>query len=58
MGRITHMAMCTNNRRLARFYKIIFGWEEVWNAVQNSPYAYYIGDGQSRLKHSGVTPLG
>jgi catechol 2,3-dioxygenase-like lactoylglutathione lyase family enzyme len=46
MGRITHMAMCTkNNRRLARFYRIVFGWEEVWNPVQNSPYAYYIGDG-------------
>jgi catechol 2,3-dioxygenase-like lactoylglutathione lyase family enzyme len=50
MGRITHMAMCTkNNRRLARFYRIVFGWEEVWNPVQNSPYAYYIGDGYFNL---------
>ena len=50
MGRITHMAMCTkNNRRLARFYRIVFGWEEVWNPVQNSPFAYYIGDGYFNL---------
>jgi catechol 2,3-dioxygenase-like lactoylglutathione lyase family enzyme len=50
MGRITHMAMCTkNNRRLARFYRIVFGWEEVWNPVQNSPHAYYIGDGYFNL---------
>jgi catechol 2,3-dioxygenase-like lactoylglutathione lyase family enzyme len=50
MGRITHMAMCTkNNRRLARFYRIVFGWEEVWNPVQNNPYAYYIGDGYFNL---------
>ena len=42
--------MCTkNNRRLARFYGIVFGWQEVWNPVQNSPYAYYIGDGYSHL---------
>ena len=50
MGRITHMAMCTkNNRRLARFYRIVFGWDEVWNPVQNSPFAYYIGDGYFNL---------
>jgi catechol 2,3-dioxygenase-like lactoylglutathione lyase family enzyme len=50
VGRITHMAMCTkNNRRLARFYRIVFGWEEVWNPVQNSPHAYYIGDGYFNL---------
>jgi catechol 2,3-dioxygenase-like lactoylglutathione lyase family enzyme len=50
MGRITHMAMCTkNNRRLARFYGMVFGWKEVWNPVQNSPYAYYIGDGYFNL---------
>jgi catechol 2,3-dioxygenase-like lactoylglutathione lyase family enzyme len=42
--------MCTkNNRRLARFYRIVFGWDEVWNPVQNSPFAYYIGDGYFNL---------
>lgn len=50
MGRITHMAMTTNNnRRLARFYKLVFGWDEVWNPWQNSPYAFYIGDGYFNL---------
>jgi len=50
MGRITHMAMTTNNnRRLARFYKVVFAWDEVWNPLQNSPYAFYIGDGYFNL---------
>ncbi|MEE9143263.1 MAG: VOC family protein [Candidatus Binatia bacterium] len=58
MPELTHMAMCTmNNRRLARFYQFIFGMEEVWNEEQNSPYAYYIGDGYFQLNclllHSG-----
>lgn len=50
MGAITHMAMCTrNNRRLARFYRLVFGWEEVWNPVQNTPVPFYIGDGYFNL---------
>lgn len=50
MGEIRHMAMCTkNNRRLARFYHLVFGMEEVWNQYQNSPYSFYIGDGSFQL---------
>jgi hypothetical protein len=42
MEAIRHMATCTNNnRRLARFYRLIFGMEEIWNEEQNSPYAFY-----------------
>jgi catechol 2,3-dioxygenase-like lactoylglutathione lyase family enzyme len=59
MGRITHMAMCTkNNRRLERFYKTGFAWEEVWNPVQNSPFAYYIGDGYFNLNCLQIRPGG
>jgi catechol 2,3-dioxygenase-like lactoylglutathione lyase family enzyme len=44
------MAICTeNNRRLARFYRLIFGMEEVWNFEQNSPYAFYVSDGNFNL---------
>jgi catechol 2,3-dioxygenase-like lactoylglutathione lyase family enzyme len=44
------MATCTNNnRRLARFYRLIFGMEEVWNEEQNSPYAFYVTDGYFNL---------
>ena len=40
MPEIRHMASCTNNnRRLARFYQLILGMEEVWNEEQNSPFA-------------------
>jgi hypothetical protein len=50
MPTIRHMAMCTeNNRRLARFYRLIFGMEEVWNYEQNSPHAFYISDGYFNL---------
>lgn len=57
MGAITHMAICTmNNRRLARFYRSVFGWEEVWNAVQNSPYAFYVGDGYFNLNCLQIRP--
>src|SRR3954469_23609233 len=50
MPELTHMAMCTkNHRRLARFYNIVFGMEEVWNEEQNSPYSFYIGDGYFQL---------
>lgn len=50
MGLIRHMATWTkNNRRLARFYYFVFGMEEVWNEVQNSPYSFYIGDGYFQL---------
>ena len=50
MPAIRHMAICTeNNRRLARFYRLIFGMEEVWNFEQNSPYAFYVSDGYFNL---------
>lgn len=50
MDAIRHMATCTNNnRRLARFYRLIFGMEEVWNEEQNSPYAFYVTDGYFNL---------
>ena len=50
MQAIRHMANCTNNnRRLARFYRLIFGMEEVWNEEQNSPYAFYVTDGYFNL---------
>jgi catechol 2,3-dioxygenase-like lactoylglutathione lyase family enzyme len=50
MPAIRHMAMCTeNNRRLARFYRLIFGMDEVWNYEQNSPHAFYVGDGYFNL---------
>ena len=58
MAELRHMAMCTkNNRRLARFYRLIFGLEEVWNENQNSATAFYIGDGRFNVNclqvHSG-----
>jgi catechol 2,3-dioxygenase-like lactoylglutathione lyase family enzyme len=50
MSEIRHMANCTNNnRRLARFYQLILGMEEVWNEEQNSPYAFYMTDGYFNL---------
>ena len=50
MSQIRHLATCTeNNRRLARFYRLIFGMEEVWNEVANSPYAFYMSDGYFNL---------
>jgi catechol 2,3-dioxygenase-like lactoylglutathione lyase family enzyme len=50
MAEIQHLALCTkNNRRLARFYHYIFGFEEVWNRFQNSPYAFYMSDGYLNL---------
>ena len=50
MPEIRHMAICTNNnRRLARFYRLILGMEEVWNEEQNSPYAFYMTDGYFNL---------
>jgi catechol 2,3-dioxygenase-like lactoylglutathione lyase family enzyme len=50
MDAIRHMANCTNNnRRLARFYRVIFDMEEVWNEEQNSPYAFYVTDGYFNL---------
>lgn len=50
METIRHMANCTNNnRRLARFYRLIFDMEEVWNEEQNSPYAFYVTDGYFNL---------
>ena len=50
MAEIQHLAMCTkNNRRLARFYHYVFGFEEVWNRFQNSPYSFYMSDGYLNL---------
>src|SRR3982751_2455879 len=46
MNAIRHIATCTrNNRRIARFYRLIFGMEELWNERQNSPYSFYLTDG-------------
>ena len=57
MAEIQHVAMCTkNNRRLARFYHFIFGLEEVWNAFQNSPYAFYMSDGYLNLNCLQIRP--
>jgi len=57
MEQIRHMAMCTkNNRRLARFYHLIFDMEEVWNPFQNSPYAFYITDGYINLNCLQIRP--
>ncbi len=49
--------MCSNNnRRLARFYDVVFGLKEVWNSKQNSPYALYIGDGNFQLNCLQIHP--
>ena len=57
MVKIGHLAMCTkNNRRLVRFYRLIFGMEEVWNPYQNSPYAFYIGEGRINLNCLQIRP--
>lgn len=50
MPQIRHVATCTNNnRRIARFYRLIFGMEELWNDKRTHPYAYYITDGYVNL---------
>jgi len=57
MAEIQHLAMCTkNNRRLARFYQLIFGLEESWNRFQNSPYAFYMSDGYLNLNCLQIRP--
>ncbi|HEY7166554.1 MAG TPA: VOC family protein [Candidatus Binatia bacterium] len=57
MAEIQHLAMCTkNNRRLARFYHYIFGFEEVWNRFQNSPYSFYMSDGYLNLNCLQIRP--
>lgn len=57
MATIRHMAICTNNnRRLARFYRLIFGMEEVWNEEENSPYAFYMTDGYFNLNCLQIYP--
>ena len=57
MPAIRHMAMCTNNnRRLARFYQLILGMEEVWNAKENSPYSFYVTDGYFNLNCLQIYP--
>jgi catechol 2,3-dioxygenase-like lactoylglutathione lyase family enzyme len=57
MPAIKHMAICThNNRRLARFYQLILGMEEVWNAEENSPYPFYVTDGYFNLNCLQIYP--
>ena len=57
MPAIKHMAMCTNNnRRLARFYQLILGMEEVWNAQENNPYPFYVTDGYFNLNCLQIYP--
>jgi catechol 2,3-dioxygenase-like lactoylglutathione lyase family enzyme len=57
MPAIKHMAMCTNNnRRLARFYQLILGMEEVWNVQENSPYPFYVSDGYFNLNCLQIYP--
>jgi catechol 2,3-dioxygenase-like lactoylglutathione lyase family enzyme len=57
MAEIQHLAICTkNNRRLARFYQLIFGLEESWNRFQNSPYAFYMSDGYINLNCLQIRP--
>ena len=57
MGLLRHMAIVTHNqRRLARFYHLIFGMEEVWNAVHNTPVAFYIGDGYFQINCLQIHP--
>ena len=48
MAFVRHMANLTkNNRRLARFYRLIFGMDELWNEWQNSSAAFYTTDGNA-----------
>ena len=57
MPAIKHMAMCTNNnRRLARFYQLVLGMEEVWNVQENSPYPFYVTDGYFNLNCLQIYP--
>lgn len=57
MPAIKHLAMCThNNRRLARFYQLILGMEEVWNVQENSPYPFYVTDGYFNLNCLQIYP--
>jgi catechol 2,3-dioxygenase-like lactoylglutathione lyase family enzyme len=57
MNAIRHLATCTNNnRRIARFYRLVFGIDELWNDRQNSPYSFYISDGFINLNCLLVHP--
>ena len=57
MSQIRHVATCTNNnRRIARFYRLIFGMEELWNPKQNSPHAFYLTDGYVNLNCLQIHP--
>jgi catechol 2,3-dioxygenase-like lactoylglutathione lyase family enzyme len=57
MPQIRHVATCTNNnRRIARFYRLIFGMEELWNPKQNSPHAFYLTDGYVNLNCLQIHP--
>ncbi|HEY1266576.1 MAG TPA: VOC family protein [Candidatus Binatia bacterium] len=55
---VRHMANLTkNNRRLARFYQLIFGMDELWNEWQNSAAAFYITDGYLNYNCLEILPV-
>ena len=58
MASVRHMANLTkNNRRLARFYKLIFGMDELWNEWQNSSAAFYVTDGYLNFNVLEILPV-
>lgn len=58
MAPVRHMANLTkNNRRLVRFYRLIFGMEELWNEWQNSSAAFYITDGYLNFNCLEILPV-
>ena len=58
MAAVRHMANLTkNNRRLARFYSLIFGMNELWNEWQNSSAAFYITDGYLNFNCLEILPV-
>lgn len=58
MAPVRHMANLTkNNRRLARFYSLIFGMNELWNEWQNSSAAFYITDGYLNFNCLEILPV-
>lgn len=58
MALVRHMANLTkNNRRLARFYRLVFGMDELWNEWQNSSAAFYITDGYLNFNCLEILPV-
>ena len=58
MASVRHMANLTkNNRRLARFYRLIFGMDELWNEWQNSSAAFYVTDGYLNFNVLEILPV-